>query len=588
MERPALRIAIALVAAEIASATLPIPDVAYAVVLAVALGLALRYDSPLLTVVLSAAVGCVLGSTARMIVPDPAVSALGAAPCRVDATVTAVLHADSQLVRVAVRGTVDRKDLPAVAHAALVTVWRPDTVDQRLCIGQRIVLTGTCAGPPSGTLQTDVLQRASMLAHNAWWTVRTDGGRVDVVSDPSLAGKWFTASHSWINSRLQSTLPADVWPVAVALLTGNQAAIDRSQRLLMAQTGTAHMLSVSGSHVALVASIIVMLTTWLPPGPRMVMVLGSMALFVMLAGAEPPAIRALVAMAGIVVGMAYERDIDSWNIFGAAVAVMVCFDPVLPWRTGFQLSAAGVAGILLFSTPLRDLLERVSTTLWAPARAMRSLLSVSMAASAGVAIPSAITFGSVALVSPIANLLVVPLLSMAMLAAVATVVLPFGWLYAPFVTLGVEWSMWVASALSHLHIDTAWPVTSAVVSVASTAWMCRSRHPRDLGWRMASGTAITVLILCLPGSAPPDVEVHRRPSVVAIIMRRAAIPIMVIRDRKGAGQRPVADRALARHAMRDGRMLVLEDGLCAGATVDVIEDSIPVLRRPLPARGTRR
>jgi hypothetical protein len=289
-------------------------------------------------------------------------------------------------------------------------------------------------------------------------------------------------------------------------------------------------------------------------------------------------------MACVVIGLAAERDIDPWNVLGATVIIMICIDPVLPWRTSVQLSIAGVVGILLWHGPLQRALERAAPSTWKPASTIRSLLSVSMAASTGVAIPAAIIFGSVALLSPVANLFVVPLLSLAMLAASAAAVLPAGWLYAPYVTIGVEWALDLARFFSWLHIHPSWPCTVAVIGVASTSWLCASRDARSFRWRFGIGTLVTVGVMVIPDNQGPRMEQHVRTDVIAVVSTNAVVPVMLIKDRKGAGDMPRADRALAKHMMLYRRLVVLEDGLSASATVDMIEDSVPVVRRPLRRR----
>jgi len=586
MNRPALRIAVIVTLADVAVASLLVPPWLVWMALSVILVWTLWYRPESTELAAALCAGAVLGLTARDVLLPMVPMQPRPDRCRVEGTVTKVLRADSMVVRLAVRGTIDARHLPPMRHSAVLSILRPTPEQRSVRSGQHLIATGRCDVAPQASLPDDHIMRAQLLANDAWWLVQSDGRRTWIDGDASVVDIVLDTIRRTIDGRVRETFPADVQPIVAAILTGDARAIATEDREAFARTGTAHMFSVSGSHVALIASALTMLTAWLAPRWRAMVVIALMTVFVGVTGAQPPAVRALLAAACVVVGRLTERDVDGMNLLGAAVIMMIMLDPVLPWRVSAQLSIGGVAGILLLTQPLTTMLERVSSHAWYPASVLRTMLSVSLAAGAGVAIPSAITFGSVVLLAPVANLIVVPLLSAAMLAAAASVVLPWD-VHAPIATLCVRWATEVSLLLATLHTEVRWPVLAAVVVVFTTCWICGSTDVSKLWWRLALGVLVTLLVMIMPDARRSD-EVHVRPDLIAYVLTsEAQQPLgtrVVLIDRQPAADRPRADRTLAGHLLSLAPLVVYEHGLCAGSTVDKLEDmagdSLTVIRLP--------
>ena len=119
-------------------------------------------------------------------------------------------------------------------------------------------------------------------------------------------------------------------------------------------TGIVHILSVSGSHVALLFSFLYFIGKWLGLPNRLVILLSiSLVLFYgILAGMVPPVIRAVVMGILAVGGVFLEREKETLNLLGAAVLGMLLWDPFYLYDVSFQLSVGASAGILLFYPPI--------------------------------------------------------------------------------------------------------------------------------------------------------------------------------------------------------------------------------------------
>jgi competence protein ComEC len=139
-------------------------------------------------------------------------------------------------------------------------------------------------------------------------------------------------------------------------------------------------------------------------------------LYTVLAGGGASVVRAAVMGGVALVARETGRPGSAATALGLAVAGLLLLDPQMAPDVGFQLSVAATAGLLAWGTPLTERLRRAL-----PARGGRWLaetLGVSLAAQAATLPLILLHFGRLSLLSPLANLLVAPLVAPAMLVGV--------------------------------------------------------------------------------------------------------------------------------------------------------------------------
>lgn len=127
------------------------------------------------------------------------------------------------------------------------------------------------------------------------------------------------------------------------------------------RTGIVHILSVSGSHVALLFGFLCLLGRWLRLPEKAVFPLAAAAIvfYAALAGFVPPVIRA-AAMGVLSAGaLFFGREREGLHLLGAAAFGMLLWDPFYLFDVSFQLSVGASAGILLFYGPFLRALRRV-------------------------------------------------------------------------------------------------------------------------------------------------------------------------------------------------------------------------------------
>lgn len=141
--------------------------------------------------------------------------------------------------------------------------------------------------------------------------------------------------------------------VASTLILGYKAELDDDILQAYSKTGTIHVLSVSGAHVAIIWWIINLLLGFMDRyryGKQLKAILCIMLIwyYSLLTGLSPAVCRAAVMISFIIIGKTYNRRINTLNILAVSAMLLLLFDPFLITDVGFQLSYLAVAGLIVF------------------------------------------------------------------------------------------------------------------------------------------------------------------------------------------------------------------------------------------------
>ena len=184
----------------------------------------------------------------------------------------------------------------------------------------------------------------------------------------------------------------------LAMLTGERDGLDsRSQRQL-SEAGLMHLTAVSGLHCGFLISLLGVLTL---RRQRLTALVGYPVLlaYMLMAGSTPSVVRACVMVGLTLLAPLVGREADAPTSLSAAALVILLVNPFAIASVSFQLSFAAVAGLLTLS-------PRVYRAMKAGPAFVRATLAASAGVTVFTAPLSAAYFGSLSLVSPLANLLV--------------------------------------------------------------------------------------------------------------------------------------------------------------------------------------
>ncbi len=305
-------------------------------------------------------------------------------------------------------------------------------------------------------------------------------------------------------------------PLAVALVIGQRDFVDPDTRDLLLVTGTAHLLSVSGLHLA----IIVVLASWtgtllrLPPTPKMIWMIAVCFLYTAITGGRPPVMRASILVVTFMFAIWMRRTSQPINTLSLAALILIAWNPEFVFSIGVQLSFLAVATLILCgqrsgsNSPVVEqaiqqeerLQSLAESARWRPLFYLRAggrmLWQLAWFSGCVTAISMPLVWLQFHVVSPVsvlANVVLSPFLFLSLAAGVTTVVC--GFLFEPLAIIPgllCNFGLWMMR----------WLIESAAAIPYGHFWL-----PAPSAWSVGLFYAVMVATLFLrPGRAVSSIR----------------------------------------------------------------------------------
>jgi competence protein ComEC len=408
------------------------------------------------------------------------------------------------------------------------------------------------------------------------------------------------------------------------MTTGHEAFIPREQVDNLRAAGLAHIISISGLHMAIVggfafaaARLAVAAWPWLAlrvPGKKVSALVGLAAVggYLVLSGAPPPAERAAITAAVAFLAILADRQAISLHALALAAMAVLLLQPEAVTEPGFQMSFAATAALVALAEIWPRPVKEIDVP-W-PIRAVQGVVtwtaaSIAVSFVAGLATgPFAIQhFNRVSTWGLFANLVVAPISSFLMMPGLAlgAALTPLGLGKAPLEVAG--WSIglmnqvaaWAAAAPASQIVVASAPDWVLPVSFLGLLFVCLWRGP--LRW---AGLPLALAILWAPRPPAPDIWISADGAALAVrdgreavllrpdaklfgaelwSRRRGLTPLISEAERDArfdcdhwscapSGRAPaqVAEAWNLKRPLQPGRL----DALCAGADVLVLRNAV--------------
>lgn len=347
-------------------------------------------------------------------------------------------------------------------------------------------------------------------------TVRPKSGARRISAFVHQPGYWVQAARERLRARILQALPEQPYAgVLAALAIGDQRAITPDQWQTFTRTGVNHLMSISGLHVTMVSGLVfacayglwrrsARLTLYLPA--RKAAVLAGVAAafaYTLLAGFEVPAQRTLYMLVVTAVALWLDRMGSALAVLGVALLVVVLIDPWAVLAPGFWLSFGAVAVIFYVSA------GRVGAAHW-----LLTWARVQWAVTLALMPALLALFQQVSIISPVANALAIPLVSLGVVPlTLIGMLLPVdGLLQLAHLVMAaggylLEWMSRLPVAVWQQHAPPGWTVVAALAGAAILLL------PRGFPLRWAGLAAFLPLFLAIP---PPIAEGELRLTVIDV------------------------------------------------------------------------
>ncbi|MFH2105250.1 MAG: ComEC/Rec2 family competence protein [Parcubacteria group bacterium] len=249
--------------------------------------------------------------------------------------------------------------------------------------------------------------------------------------------------------QVELVLPEPQASFLAGMLLGAKGGLPEDVREQFNIVGVSHIIVISGFHVAIVAGLLMNLGLALSLLRRQAFWLAvvGLVLFILLTGAQTSAVRAGIMGGLVLLAMQAGRLSDVKNLLLLAAVVMLLINPLLlRFDVGFQLSFLATIGIVYLSPLITKLLRFLP-------EALKIRESATMTLSAQVTtLPIIITsFERLSVVAPLANIMIVPLMPLTMMAGFVSGLVSFvslalgkvlatgAWLLLSYKLMVVEW-----------------------------------------------------------------------------------------------------------------------------------------------------
>lgn len=139
--------------------------------------------------------------------------------------------------------------------------------------------------------------------------------------------------------------------VASTLVLGYRADLAKELLTTYSNTGTMHVLSVSGMHVAIVAALLSFLLGFMNRNKRLsvikvVLIISLVWFYALVTGLAPSITRAAIMISFVLIAKAKTKPVNIFNVLGVSALIILLYNPFSLLNVGFQLSYIAVGGLI--------------------------------------------------------------------------------------------------------------------------------------------------------------------------------------------------------------------------------------------------
>ncbi|WP_354687397.1 DNA internalization-related competence protein ComEC/Rec2 [Cupriavidus necator] len=367
--------------------------------------------------------------------------------------------------------TIEHAEADIRLPGRVIVNWRGAPPDLRP--GQRFMLTVRLRRPRglANPFGFDYAYWLLAQGYGATGYVRRAQGPPQDAAGERLAWR-IEAWRAAVRDHLRAALPPDArfGAVLIALVIGDQRGIEADDWTLFRRTGISHLVAISGLHITMIAGMAASaaallwrhsfgfgrrlrrpLPLWLPARQAALAAAVAAALmYGLLAGMQIPALRTVSMLCVAAFAVWGARAPPASVVLAWAALVALLLDPWAVMSPGFWLSFGVVAVIFFAARPGRQAApegcwQKLRATLTAAARTQ-------WAVTIGLVPLTLLLFGQVSVVSPLANAVAIPVVSLLVTPlSLLAAALPLA-LAAPVLVVAHQAMEWLATVLAWLSV----------------------------------------------------------------------------------------------------------------------------------------
>jgi len=241
-----------------------------------------------------------------------------------------------------------KKEEPPILLKGLLLAKAP--VETRVSYGDRVLVVGFLKVPPE---DEDFNYREYLFRQSIDVYIT----RAEVVVLETGHGSVFLGAIYRLKTKALKNIYR-LWPdpeasLLAGILLGVESGISESVQKAFRDTGTTHIIAISGFNITIVAGFFSrFFSRIMNPRKGAFAALAGISIYTILVGADAAVVRAAVMGGLSIFAQQIGRRQHGLNAAALASLVMMLFNPQLPWDVSFQLSLSATLGLVLYADPL--------------------------------------------------------------------------------------------------------------------------------------------------------------------------------------------------------------------------------------------
>ena len=230
--------------------------------------------------------------------------------------------------------------------SGIVQVSLPPDAAARTGYGDMLELEGILTHPDPAADKSLFSYREYLRNNGVFYLLRAS--EATVLEPGSGAFRFLLDIRDAMLEKLCAGLhPPEVSMLAPGILFGIRHGIGPEEKQMFLESGIVHILSVSGTHVALASGLFFLLLFFLPARPQCLLAIAFTFLYALSSGMREPAFRAFLMFALLFGFRAFHLRTEAVNTLFLAALLLTLRDPDTLLSAGFQFSFLTVAALLI-------------------------------------------------------------------------------------------------------------------------------------------------------------------------------------------------------------------------------------------------
>ena len=463
------------------------------------------------------------------------------------------------------------KNLPTEKSAGKLYVTLPNLAENQVYPGQEITIKGLLYRPRRAN-NPSAFDFANYLARQGAFA----GLKGEIIIDKKSPtwGVWQIRQRI-VEAQIQG-IGQEKGTLLSSITLGRQA-VNLPAKItdLFIKTGLAHILAASGFHVAILLGFVLTITRNLSPKKQFIIAITILIIYGTLTGLQPSVLRAILMGIGALIGLLYNRQVNSLGSLLLAATILLLWQPLWIWDLGFQLSFLATLGLIITVPLLKNKIDYFPNLIAEP-------IAISLAATLWTMPLLMFTFNSIALYSIPINIITTPLVTLISLGGVFTAFLgliypPLGSISASILYYPLELLLQITTFFSLLPFST-YSTGKLSLGVMLIIYICLTLICFNIWFRQRwhlIGLFILTLILI------PIIYQHLTLTQVTVLATKSQ-PVIIIQNRGNTllinGEEPATARYTVLPFLRQEGINQIQGAITVNnsAQFSTISESIPI------------